>query len=77
MIRAAVMAGCAGAGNPAEDGGERLEAILRGVDALGPQDRLLIAGKGHETGQTIGSVTHPFDDAEAARSAVSALDGEE
>lgn len=77
MIRAAVLAGCAATGNAAEDGGERLEAILRGVDALGPQDRLLIAGKGHETGQTIGGVTHPFDDAEAARSAVSALDGEE
>ena len=30
-------------------------------------DLLLIAGKGHETGQTIGAVTHPFDDAEVAR----------
>jgi UDP-N-acetylmuramoyl-L-alanyl-D-glutamate--2,6-diaminopimelate ligase len=28
---------------------------------------LLIAGKGHETGQTIKGVTHPFDDAEVAR----------
>lgn len=72
-IRAAVMEGAPGA----EDGGERLEAILRGVDALGPNDRLLIAGKGHETGQTIAGVTHPFDDAEAARAAVAALDGEE
>jgi UDP-N-acetylmuramoyl-L-alanyl-D-glutamate--2,6-diaminopimelate ligase len=72
-IRAAVMEGCP----EAEDGGERAEAILRGVDALGPDDRLLIAGKGHETGQTIAGVTHPFDDAEAARIAVAALDGEE
>ena len=30
-------------------------------------DLLLIAGKGHETGQTIKGVTHPFDDAEVAR----------
>jgi hypothetical protein len=35
--------------------GDRAEAILRGVDALGPGDALLIAGKGHETGQTIGT----------------------
>ena len=30
-------------------------------------DLLVIAGKGHETGQTIKGVTHPFDDAEVAR----------
>jgi UDP-N-acetylmuramoyl-L-alanyl-D-glutamate--2,6-diaminopimelate ligase len=30
-------------------------------------DLLLIAGKGHESGQTIAGVTHPFDDAEVAR----------
>ncbi len=30
-------------------------------------DLLLIAGKGHETGQTIKGVTHHFDDAEVAR----------
>ena len=71
-IRAAVMQGAP----EAEDGGERMEAILRGVDTLGPDDRLLIAGKGHETGQTIAGVTHPFDDAEAARAAVAALDEE-
>ncbi len=72
-IRAAVMAGAP----DAEDGGPRAEAILRGVDALGPQDCLLIAGKGHETGQTIGAETLPFDDAQQARAAVAALDGEE
>ena len=33
----------------------------------GADDLLLIAGKGHETGQTIGGVTHPFDDAAVAR----------
>ena len=36
--------------------------------ALGSaDDLLLIAGKGHETGQTIKGVTHHFDDAEVAR----------
>ena len=46
----------------------RHAAIERGMAALGgPGDLLLIAGKGHETGQTIKGVTHPFDDAEVAR----------
>jgi UDP-N-acetylmuramoyl-L-alanyl-D-glutamate--2,6-diaminopimelate ligase len=31
---------------------------------------LLIAGKGHETGQTIGDVVHPFSDQEEARAAL-------
>lgn len=57
--------------------GDRAEAILRGVDLLSPEDRLLIAGKGHETGQIVGGVTLPFDDAEQARAAVAALDGED
>ncbi|MDC0736924.1 UDP-N-acetylmuramoyl-L-alanyl-D-glutamate--2,6-diaminopimelate ligase [Cognatishimia sp. SS12] len=55
--------------------GDRAEAILRGVDALGPGDALLIAGKGHETGQIVGDDILPFDDAEQASVAVSALDG--
>jgi UDP-N-acetylmuramoyl-L-alanyl-D-glutamate--2,6-diaminopimelate ligase len=47
----------------------RHAAIAQGMAALGSQnDLLLIAGKGHETGQTIKGVTHPFDDAEVARS---------
>jgi UDP-N-acetylmuramoyl-L-alanyl-D-glutamate--2,6-diaminopimelate ligase len=46
----------------------RHAAIERGMAALrGKDDLLLIAGKGHETGQTIKGVTHPFDDAEVAR----------
>ena len=55
--------------------GDRAEAILRGVDALGPGDALLIAGKGHETGQIVGTDVYPFDDAEQASVAVAALDG--
>ncbi|TRD17352.1 UDP-N-acetylmuramoyl-L-alanyl-D-glutamate--2,6-diaminopimelate ligase [Palleronia caenipelagi] len=54
---------------------DRAEAILRGVDALEPGDALLIAGKGHETGQIVGDTTYPFDDAEQASVAVAALDG--
>jgi UDP-N-acetylmuramoyl-L-alanyl-D-glutamate--2,6-diaminopimelate ligase len=70
-IRAEVMAGCPEATNV----GDRAEAILRGVDALGPGDALLIAGKGHETGQQVGDVVYPFDDVEQASVAVAALEG--
>ena len=70
-IRDAVMQGCPDAMNVAD----RAEAILRGVDALGPGDALLILGKGHETGQIVGEDVFPFDDAEQASVAVVALDG--
>ena len=70
-IRAEVMAGCPEATEVAD----RAEAILRGVDALGPGDALLVAGKGHETGQIIGTDIYPFDDAEQASVAVAALEG--
>lgn len=70
-IRAAVLLGAP----EAIEVGDRAEAILRGVDALGPGDALLIAGKGHETGQTMGDSVYPFDDVEQASVAVSALDG--
>jgi len=59
----------------ATDVADRAEAILRGVDALGPGDVLLIAGKGHETGQIVGDTVYPFDDVEQASVAVAALDG--
>jgi UDP-N-acetylmuramoyl-L-alanyl-D-glutamate--2,6-diaminopimelate ligase len=75
-IRAAVMAGAADAGGAElREVGDRAEAILRGVDALGPGDALLICGKGHETGQVVGDTVYPFDDAEQASLAVAALDG--
>lgn len=70
-IRAAVMAGCPGATEVAD----RAEAILRAVDVLGPGDALLIAGKGHESGQIVGNDVLPFDDAEQASVAVAALEG--
>ncbi len=70
-IRAMVMQGCP----DASEVGDRAEAILRGVDALQPGDALLIAGKGHETGQVIGDDVFPFDDVEQASVAVAALDG--
>ncbi|SMC88409.1 UDP-N-acetylmuramoyl-L-alanyl-D-glutamate--2,6-diaminopimelate ligase [Primorskyibacter flagellatus] len=70
-IRAAVLEGA----GDASEVGDRAEAILRGVDALGPGDALLICGKGHESGQTVGDIVYPFDDVEQASVAVAALDG--
>jgi UDP-N-acetylmuramoyl-L-alanyl-D-glutamate--2,6-diaminopimelate ligase len=72
LIREMVMQGAPEATNV----GDRAEAILRGVDSLEPGDALLIAGKGHETGQTVGDMVFPFDDVEQASVAVAALDGE-
>jgi UDP-N-acetylmuramoyl-L-alanyl-D-glutamate--2,6-diaminopimelate ligase len=71
-IRAAVMAAC---GPNAREIGDRASAIAEAVATLDHGDVLVIAGKGHEQGQIIGSVTRPFDDATQARAAVSALEG--
>ena len=71
LIRAAILAACP----EANEVGDRAEAILRAVDALQPGDALLIAGKGHETGQVIKGDIFPFDDVEQASIAVAALDG--
>ncbi|MEO1640417.1 MAG: UDP-N-acetylmuramoyl-L-alanyl-D-glutamate--2,6-diaminopimelate ligase [Pseudomonadota bacterium] len=77
VIRAAVMAGAmeADGADSITEFGDRAEAILRGIDMLEAGDALLIAGKGHESGQTIGDTVHPFDDVEQASVAVAALEG--
>jgi len=72
-IRAAVLAGAPGA----HEIGDRAEAIATAIAELGPEDLLVIAGKGHERGQTVAGITHPFDDAEVARGAVAALAGKQ
>jgi UDP-N-acetylmuramoyl-L-alanyl-D-glutamate--2,6-diaminopimelate ligase len=68
-IRAEIMPACP----DATEIGDRGEAIRQAVAALEPGDLLVIAGKGHESGQTVGGVTHPFDDAVVARAAVADL----
>ncbi|UWQ21104.1 UDP-N-acetylmuramoyl-L-alanyl-D-glutamate--2,6-diaminopimelate ligase [Jannaschia sp. W003] len=70
-IRRAVMEGAP----DALEVGDRAEAILRGTAMLEPGDSLLVMGKGHETGQTLGDMVLPFDDAEQASIAVAALEG--
>jgi UDP-N-acetylmuramoyl-L-alanyl-D-glutamate--2,6-diaminopimelate ligase len=70
-IRADIMVACPAA----NEIGDRAEAILAAVDALQAGDALLIAGKGHETGQIIRDQILPFNDVEQASMSVSALDG--
>jgi UDP-N-acetylmuramoyl-L-alanyl-D-glutamate--2,6-diaminopimelate ligase len=64
-IRREVLKGC----KDAEEIGDRADAIAHGVAMLGRGDVLLIAGKGHETGQIVGKETLPFDDVDVARRA--------
>jgi UDP-N-acetylmuramoyl-L-alanyl-D-glutamate--2,6-diaminopimelate ligase len=70
-IRTAVLTGCPSA----LEIGDRQQAIARAVAALGPGDALIIAGKGHESGQIIGAHVRPFSDAEEAVKAATALGG--
>jgi len=65
-IRAAILAAAPGAAEI----GDRRAAIRRAIDDLASGDVLLIAGKGHETGQIIGKQILPFSDHEAVASAL-------
>jgi len=62
-IRAAVLAACPGAAEI----GDRAAAIAAGLEDLRPGDVLVVAGKGHEQGQTVGTTTLPFDDVSTVR----------
>ncbi len=65
-IRAAVLAACPGG----REIGDRAEAIAAALNELGPGDVLVVAGKGHEQGQTIGGRVIPFDDVGVVRALV-------
>ena len=65
-IRRAVLRGCP----RGRECGDREAAIIAGLADLKAGDVLVIAGKGHESGQTIGDRVLPFDDAEVARRAL-------
>jgi UDP-N-acetylmuramoyl-L-alanyl-D-glutamate--2,6-diaminopimelate ligase len=52
------------------DIGNRREAIAAAVAKAQPGDLVLIAGKGHETGQEINGVVHPFSDRDELEAAI-------
>ncbi|MBP6378863.1 MAG: UDP-N-acetylmuramoyl-L-alanyl-D-glutamate--2,6-diaminopimelate ligase [Sphingorhabdus sp.] len=62
-IREQVIAGAPSALNI----GDRREAIAKAISLAAAEDIVMIAGKGHELGQTIGDKVYPFDDVEVAR----------
>ncbi|MEM1371575.1 MAG: UDP-N-acetylmuramoyl-L-alanyl-D-glutamate--2,6-diaminopimelate ligase [Pseudomonadota bacterium] len=68
-IRAEILADSPGA----REIGDRRAAIRAGVDMLAGGDVLLVAGKGHETGQLVGDKVLPFSDHEEVAAAISAI----
>ena len=71
-VRAALLEGARGGRAEVVEIGERREAIHEAVRRARVGDVVLVAGKGHETGQEIDGVVHPFDDREVAREALRA-----
>jgi UDP-N-acetylmuramoyl-L-alanyl-D-glutamate--2,6-diaminopimelate ligase len=65
-IRADILKGAPGA----REIGDRALAIRTAVEELKPGDVLVVAGKGHETGQIIGDRTLPFSDHDEVRKAI-------
>ena len=63
LIRRAIL----DAAPDATDIGDRRAAIAAAIDLAGPDDIVLIAGKGHETGQEVNGLKLPFNDVEVAR----------
>ena len=51
---------------------DRAAAIIRAVGQAGPDDIVLVAGKGHEPYQEVAGLRHPFDDTDVARRALEA-----
>jgi UDP-N-acetylmuramoyl-L-alanyl-D-glutamate--2,6-diaminopimelate ligase len=70
-IRAEVMKGAP----DAREIGDRAEAIRTAVNELRGGDILVVAGKGHETGQIIGDRTLPFSDHDEVRAAIAERQG--
>ncbi|HKS43890.1 MAG TPA: UDP-N-acetylmuramoyl-L-alanyl-D-glutamate--2,6-diaminopimelate ligase, partial [Amycolatopsis sp.] len=73
LIRAAMLTGArsvGSAGGQVFEIGDRRAAIERAVELAGSGDVVLIAGKGHETGQEVAGVVHPFSDRDELEAAI-------
>jgi len=66
VIRRAILAAAPGA----LEIGDRAQAIRHAVSMLDEGDVLVVAGKGHETGQIVGAEVLPFSDHDAVRAAL-------
>jgi UDP-N-acetylmuramoyl-L-alanyl-D-glutamate--2,6-diaminopimelate ligase len=71
-IRLAVLQGAAGA----QEIGDRALAIDAAVSGAQAGDVVVIAGKGHETGQIVGREVKPFNDIDEARGAIARMKGQ-
>jgi UDP-N-acetylmuramoyl-L-alanyl-D-glutamate--2,6-diaminopimelate ligase len=73
-IRAAMLAGARdvpeGERGEILEIGSRREAIRQAIALAREGDTVLVAGKGHETGQEAGGAVHPFDDRDEVRAAL-------
>ena len=76
-IRSEVLAGARTGIAEVREIGDRRAAIADALAGAEPGDVVLIAGKGHETGQEVGGVVHPFDDREVARELLGRRSGDE
>ncbi len=74
-IRAELIAGARAAGGLTviREVGDRRQAIAEALAAARPADTVLIAGKGHETGQQVNDQIRPFDDRDVARAVLAEL----
>jgi UDP-N-acetylmuramoyl-L-alanyl-D-glutamate--2,6-diaminopimelate ligase len=72
-VIAEIVPGAERGGGPFEVEPDRREAIRLAVRSAGPGDVVVIAGKGHETGQEFADRTIPFDDRVVARQELDAL----
>ena len=71
LIRRAILSACP----KAVEIGERGSAIRDAINELRRGDVLVLAGKGHERGQIVGTTVLPFDDSEEAQNAITEIDG--
>jgi UDP-N-acetylmuramoyl-L-alanyl-D-glutamate--2,6-diaminopimelate ligase len=75
-IRAEILSGARSEAAEVRECGDRREAIAEALRAASTGDTVLVAGKGHETGQEVGETVLPFDDRAVARDVLARLSAE-